>query len=571
MLSAALFFPVAQADTYYVSTSGDDTSDGLSEAQAWRSLAHAGGQVAPGDTVYVEAGDYGADPLTVGMSGTADQPIELVGYQSTPGDEPSLGWSYPDSRELDPAVMPLIDGHRVLEVGIDVTQTRYVHIRNFQVTATTVGVYGYQSANIELENIVVYDVGDAHASYSGHGIILSPQAQDNAVRNCVVYNAPAEGISIGGDNNLVEDCTVVADDDTDNAATDYYLFIGGSDNTVRGNTIERVGDLDHGGAGIGIKGDDSGVGLFEGNLLEDNTAINLGSPFYVRHRMVQNNTFQNNTVIGGEAGILIRDGASNNVFDATRVSDSLYGITFMDTDEDGGATWAGSNNLVTNSIFTDTDCVIAYSYYSEDSPAYDNIFANLTIAGAGSLTCAERENYGNVLFNSVVVGVDALASGAVSVDLAIHHTAFFDSGFDMPKGEGNIAADPLFVDAESGNLQLQKGSPCIDAGSAEGAPAEDIEGQARPSGVGVDMGAYEFTASEGDTGGDDTGGDDTGGATGDTGDTGSSAGGTGGGDSGDASGEADAGGCGCSSRAGPTPWWGALVVLLAVHRRRGRM
>jgi hypothetical protein len=36
------------------------------------------------------------------------------------------------------------------------------------------------------------------------------------------------------------------------------------------------------------------------------------------------------------------------------------------------------------------------------------------------------------------------------------------------------------------------GSPLIDAGVAEGAPATDYEGTVRPQGLAIDIGAYEY-------------------------------------------------------------------------------
>jgi hypothetical protein len=70
------------------------------------------------------------------------------------------------------------------------------------------------------------------------------------------------------------------------------------------------------------------------------------------------------------------------------------------------------------------------------------------------------------------------------------------------RGEGNIDADPLFVDAEGGDYRLQPNSPCTDAGSGSAAPKTDIEGNPRrddpetPNGpdAGVppaDIGAHE--------------------------------------------------------------------------------
>lgn len=62
---------------------------------------------------------------------------------------------------------------------------------------------------------------------------------------------------------------------------------------------------------------------------------------------------------------------------------------------------------------------------------------------------------------------------------------------EVHEGEGNIAADPLFVG--NGDYRLQAYSPCIDTGTSVGAPDIDIEGIPRPQGCGYDMGAYDRT------------------------------------------------------------------------------
>lgn len=67
------------------------------------------------------------------------------------------------------------------------------------------------------------------------------------------------------------------------------------------------------------------------------------------------------------------------------------------------------------------------------------------------------------------------------------------------RGQGNRDADPQFVrpvypwnaPSTEGDLRLRRTSPCVDAGTATGAPGTDLEGQRRPWGRRVDIGADE--------------------------------------------------------------------------------
>jgi parallel beta-helix repeat protein len=62
------------------------------------------------------------------------------------------------------------------------------------------------------------------------------------------------------------------------------------------------------------------------------------------------------------------------------------------------------------------------------------------------------------------------------------------------EGEGNIDVDPLFVG--SNDYHLTASSPCINAGTSEGAANTDIDGDSRPQGSHYDIGADEYLSGK---------------------------------------------------------------------------
>jgi parallel beta-helix repeat protein len=62
-------------------------------------------------------------------------------------------------------------------------------------------------------------------------------------------------------------------------------------------------------------------------------------------------------------------------------------------------------------------------------------------------------------------------------------------------GAGNVKVAPKFV--SSGDYyHLTKDSPCINRGTSSGAPEKDIDGDPRPQGSRIDIGADEYTKEQ---------------------------------------------------------------------------
>ncbi|MCB0429230.1 MAG: T9SS type A sorting domain-containing protein [Flavobacteriales bacterium] len=499
ILSAAslLWLGNAWSTTYYVNTAGSNSNSGLSEGNAWRTITFAAGYnspVRPGDIVYVKAGNYGAEYVSFIQNGTSGSPITFEGYTNVPGDAPDLNFSMGDA--LDASVMPLLDGGNRAngKIGMNLAGGHsYIVIKNFQITNYSYGVNSGTAHHITLDNVITTSTGDINDSYSGRGIQFgswsTAVSSYNTVRNCIVVNSAAEGLSINGDFNTVFNCKVYCNEGEigsgNNAATDYYLLVDGNNNTIEACYVERIGDLAHYGHGIGAKWD------CQNNYFLNCTAVNMTEDFYVRHRGAKFNTFKGCHAITGRA-FVVRDGASYNHFIDCRADDVKSGFRFMDTSEDGGAQYAGRHNTFENCIINSAYLGIHFDDYDQVSIADSNTFAYCTFNNIDYLFYCGRQNANNQMISCIVANSGSLKGGSYALSFACSYTNFYANKFSTPSGSGNISTDPLFVDEASGNFHLQPGSPCIDKGVPALNVSNDFDGTQRPYGSGYDMGAYEY-------------------------------------------------------------------------------
>jgi hypothetical protein len=132
-----------------------------------------------------------------------------------------------------------------------------------------------------------------------------------------------------------------------------------------------------------------------------------------------------------------------------------------------------------------------------------------TAAGDGRSLLVKSAVASVDLTNNIISGVSGVSgkdiyidSSSAAIPLSITHNDFDAVNGLLVNAPGfvadasNIGDAPLFEAPLLGNYRLSSASPCIDKGIAHvDLPVKDAAGANRISGVGVDMGAYEFNNS----------------------------------------------------------------------------
>jgi hypothetical protein len=272
--------------------------------------------------------------------------------------------------------------------------------------------------------------------------------------------------------------------------------------TVSNNTAE----LEGGGfviTGVPLFGDDPA--LLQSTRVTGNSAVLNGGGLLIgaNARFVACRIDANSAHYGG--GLYTTDGVSD-------LTDTV--ITDNHADMFGGGIRHRGNDL---SII---QCLIARNDAFGLSALSSNEFCTIVdtaivenVAEAGDGGAVGFPPYGGASLSNCIVWANVPGSLSGTADV---RSSCIEGGW---KGEGNIDADPLFVDPDQDDYRLSPGSPCIDAGDNFAVPDEitlDLAGLPRfiddpdtpDTGLGdppiVDMGAYEFpgSASLGDLNGD---------------------------------------------------------------------
>jgi serine protease len=165
----------------------------------------------------------------------------------------------------------------------------------------------------------------------------------------------------------------------------------------------------------------------------------------------------------------------------------------------------GSSPLIVNNIFENNQCRgINLTLPQGNTPQV----VNNTFVGNGAAIRVDRRvpQTTQIFRNNVIVqnGIGLEIEFGTDSDnpvwgnnLVFGNTVDYQGTASQTGINGNISANPMFIDGAAGNYRIQTGSPAIDAGSPIGAPGVDFDGISRPiDGNGdavpvVDTGAFE--------------------------------------------------------------------------------
>jgi len=438
-------FDYDPAGARYVSHFGNDSNDGLTKATAWKSIGAAAQRAEAGQTIFVQAGLYLNERIKFNQDGTEARPIRIVGFSVNPGDAPSLRHGeYP--RAMNASLLPLLDGgNRAQGTAVNLNGRRYIEIRNLQIRNYEIAFYGSSTRNTLVDNVFAADLGDVNAHYSGLGYKMAAGSTNNKISNSIVANSAAEGIMLVGDWNEIVGCLVYANDNSTGVHSnmDYYMLSMGSNNRIASNVIHRIGELVHGGHGMGVSAYDYGPSVStQNNIVEDNLALNFtGSAFYVRFRGATNNTFRRNTARGGRGGgFVARDGAFNNVIEKHTVVDMGRGLMIMDTIDDEWQETGANNNRFSDFTITNARyAAIEFSdYLFAQSTSNGNIFERFVVDGGPYLFSVKHRSLSNTLKDSEIRNVTNLAEyGSTNLQNAgtgftFERNLFLNNGFPAP-------------------------------------------------------------------------------------------------------------------------------------------
>jgi hypothetical protein len=333
------------------------------------------------------------------------------------------------------------------------------------------GVYASAAYPVVLNNCIISN----NTAVAGGGVYNNWPTPGGYVTNCILNNCtvthnsatggPSSGYGGGAFYAQLNNCLV---------SSNKAVYGGGVEGGLL-NNCTLIGNYAGYGSGGGADKNDNNypygsqaIGVLSNCLLVGNLAEYGGGAYGCV--LNQCTLLQNTNNFNGSGG-----GAYLCLLDNCLVISNSAGSSF--TSAGGGAEYCH----VTNTIF-------AYNTATNGGGAYGSILVNCTVTGnvstngSGVYDCT---NYNSIIYYN--------SGGDYFPSTSQYPLNYCCTALMPTNGFRNITLAPLFVNAASGNYQLQANSPCINSGnSAYISVPTDLAGNPRIVGGTVDIGAYEY-------------------------------------------------------------------------------
>ncbi len=423
----------AGGDTYYVSTTGDDSNPGT-ESQPWRTIQHAAETMTAGDTVLIRGGVYNERVFTTLSGNTTDGYITFSAY---------------------PNETPVIDG-----TGVTTGDNGFV-ISHSYIKLIGLEIRNWDENGIWIENAGHMEISDCEVHHVFYGIGAADGTHDFELNRVEMHHFDLYGFdaspSGGADcyNGTFNDCISHTGRDPEQNVDGFALGHGtqhdfvfnrcetyevydGFDISARNTTLNRCSAHDCWNGGYKLWQDKvtlvNCLGYHsEGSNVELDWDGNPGTT-----------TLQNCTFVDAQVfNIWVENSADRlHMYNCILAGGDNIGLAF---EQMGVNNYQGDYNIFHND---NSNRAIAVGYTDEFS---------LNQIKAGNWTSYSGQDQHSLVSSN-------------------------------PNSE-------LFKDMSNWDFHLIEGSIAIDKGTSVNAPSVDYDGNPRPQGAGYDIGAYEYGSS----------------------------------------------------------------------------
>ena len=422
--------PVSGGATYYVSPTGDDSNPGTI-TQPWATIQHAADVMVAGDTVLIRGGIYN-EHVSTGNNGNAT--YGYIVFSAYPGET------------------PVIDG-----TGVTTWNNGFI-VSHSYIKLIGLEIRNWNDCGILVEGSDHLEFSDCEIHHSTGGIAMNTGCHDFVLNRVEMHHFDLLGFDAspaGGApcyNGVFNDCIAYTGRDPNQNVDGFALGHGDQHDF----TFNRCKVYD----------------VFDGfDISARNTTLNRCAAYdcwNASYKLWQNNIKLINCLGYHSAGA------------------------------NGYVAWSGTPKAVTLQNCTFFDAAI-YNIWVENAGDQLHMY-NCILAGGDNIGLAFEQmsvaNYRgdyNIFHND-----DATRAVVVAYTDEFSLSQVAAGGWAAYSGQDAHSqvvsdAETLFQNLAAWDLHLCPGSVAIDAGTAQDAPEEDYEGNARPQGAGYDIGAYEYS------------------------------------------------------------------------------